>query len=71
MPRATSSPPDYYAMYTAHNYQFLAYSAAMQGRKAETVLATRNARAVTPVPHGAGCCGVPKLEAGQLEMCHR
>jgi tetratricopeptide (TPR) repeat protein len=43
-----ASPPDYYAMYTAHNYQFLAYSTAMQGRKADTILATRHARAVSP-----------------------
>jgi hypothetical protein len=33
-------------MYTAHNYQFLAFSAAMQGRKAETVDAARKSRAV-------------------------
>ena len=39
-------PPDYYAMYTAHNYQFLAFSTAMQGRKAATIDATRKARAV-------------------------
>jgi tetratricopeptide (TPR) repeat protein len=33
-------PPDYYpVMYTAHNYQFLAYSAAAEGRKAETIAA--------------------------------
>lgn len=37
-------PLDYYAMYTAHNYQFLAYSAAMEGRKAETLDAVRNSR---------------------------
>ena len=29
-----TSPPDYYAMYFAHNYSFLAFSAAMEGRKA-------------------------------------
>jgi tetratricopeptide (TPR) repeat protein len=29
---AKTQPPDYYAMYTGHNYQFLAYSAAMEGR---------------------------------------
>ena len=38
---------DYYpAMYSAHNYQFLAYSAAMEGRKAETVAATDSSRKV-------------------------
>lgn len=39
-------PPDYYpVMYTAHNYQFLAYSAAAEGRKAETIAAVDNSRA--------------------------
>ena len=39
--------PDYYAvMYTAHNYQFLAYSAAMEGRRAETLDAADKSRAV-------------------------
>jgi tetratricopeptide (TPR) repeat protein len=41
-----TTPPDYYAMYTAHNYQFLAFSTMMQGRKAETLDAARRARAV-------------------------
>ncbi len=40
-------PLDYYpVMYTAHNYQFLAYSAAMEGRQAETVAAADNSRKV-------------------------
>jgi len=39
-------PPDYYAMYTAHNYQFLAYSTSMQGRRADTLDAVRKSRAV-------------------------
>jgi tetratricopeptide (TPR) repeat protein len=43
---ARTQPPDYYAMYTAHNYQFLAFSRAMQGRKADTIDATRKARAI-------------------------
>ena len=42
---ASTRPLDYYAMYTAHNYQFPAYSTAMQGNKAETVAAARDARA--------------------------
>ena len=37
--------PDYYPMYTAHNFQFLASSAAMEGRKAETVEAVTKSRA--------------------------
>lgn len=45
---ARTRPPDYYAMYTAHNYQFLAFSAVMQGRKAETLDAARKARALVP-----------------------
>lgn len=40
--------PDYYPMYLIHNYQFLAYSAAMAGRRAETVQALRDARAAVP-----------------------
>jgi tetratricopeptide (TPR) repeat protein len=39
-------PPDYYAMYTGHNYQFLAFSTAMQGRKAEMLKAVQNSREV-------------------------
>jgi tetratricopeptide (TPR) repeat protein len=36
---------DYYPMYTAHNYQFLAAAAVMEGRRAETIDALRQARA--------------------------
>jgi tetratricopeptide (TPR) repeat protein len=40
-----TDPPDYYpVMYTAHNYQFLAYSAAAEGRKAETISAVDHSR---------------------------
>ena len=48
---AKAKPPawSYYAgMYLAHNYQFLAYSAAMQGRAAEALKATRDMRAIIP-----------------------
>ena len=44
-------PPEwtYYAgMYLGHNYQFLGYAAAMQGRAAETLQATREMRAHIP-----------------------
>ena len=44
----TTRPPDYYSMYTGHNYQFLAFSAAMEGRKAETLDAVRNSRRIVP-----------------------
>jgi tetratricopeptide (TPR) repeat protein len=43
---AKTRPLDYYAMYTAHNYQFLAFSTAMQGRRADTLDATRKSRAI-------------------------
>ncbi len=42
----STQAPDYYVMYTAHNYQFLAYSTAMQGRKVETLAAADNSRKV-------------------------
>lgn len=38
----TTSAPDYYRMYLAHNYAFLAFSAAMEGRKAETLAAVQS-----------------------------
>jgi hypothetical protein len=34
-------------MYAGHNYQFLAYSAAMEGRKAETLQAVRDSRRIS------------------------
>jgi tetratricopeptide (TPR) repeat protein len=44
---AKTKAPDYYpTMYTAHNYQFLALSMSMEGRKAETIDAGRKSRAV-------------------------
>ena len=43
---AQTKPLDYYVMYTAHNYQFLAFSAAMEGRQAETMEAVRQSRAL-------------------------
>jgi tetratricopeptide (TPR) repeat protein len=43
---AMTNPIDYYpAMYVSHNYQFLAYSAATEGREAETLDAVRRSRA--------------------------
>jgi tetratricopeptide (TPR) repeat protein len=47
---AQTVPPDYYAMYLAHNQAFLAYSAAMEGRKAETLSAVQELAASVPVP---------------------
>ena len=44
-----TTPPDYYiSMYGGHNYQFLAYSTAMEGRRAETIHAVDRSRAITP-----------------------
>jgi tetratricopeptide (TPR) repeat protein len=43
---ANTSPLDYYpTMYISHNYQFLAFSAAAEGRDAETLDAVRRSRA--------------------------
>jgi tetratricopeptide (TPR) repeat protein len=39
-----TAAPDYYPMYSAHNFQFLAFSAAMEGRRAETLAALKQAR---------------------------
>jgi hypothetical protein len=45
-----ATPPlDYYGMYLAHNYQFLGFSAAMEGRKAEALDASVKMSASMPV----------------------
>ena len=46
--RLTTAPDYYAAMYTGHNYQFLAFSAAMEGRLAETIDAVDRSRALAP-----------------------
>lgn len=43
-----TAPPDYYPMYLVHNYQFLAFAAAMEGRSAEAISASRSARSAMP-----------------------
>ena len=43
-----TQPPDYYPMYVAHNFQFLAYATAMQGRRAETFSAVKAASDAVP-----------------------
>jgi tetratricopeptide (TPR) repeat protein len=53
-----TNAPDYYPMYTAHNYQFLAFSAAMEGRRAETIEAMRKARQILPDAMLLGMPGV-------------
>jgi tetratricopeptide (TPR) repeat protein len=55
---ARTRPLDYYVMYTAHNYQFLAFSTVMQGRKADTLDAARKARALVPDDMLLGMPGV-------------
>lgn len=54
---AKAKAPDYYVMYTAHNYQFLAFSTAMQGRKADTIDAAHKARGVVSDDMLAGMPG--------------
>jgi tetratricopeptide (TPR) repeat protein len=56
-----TAPPDYYPMYLIHNYQFLAYSAAMAGRAVETIDALKQARAAVPE---AMLLGMPGLDWG-------
>ena len=56
-----TAAPDYYPMYLIHNYQFLAYAAAMEGRRAETVEALRQARAAVP---DSMLLGMPGLDWG-------
>jgi tetratricopeptide (TPR) repeat protein len=46
-----TTPPDYYPMYLRHNYEFLAYAAAMEGRKAETLAAVEGYRGVMSGMH--------------------
>lgn len=46
---AATAAPDYYLMYLAHNYAFLAFSAAMEGRKAETLAAVHSVVEAVPL----------------------
>ena len=46
---AATSAPDYYGMYLAHNHSFLAFTAAMEGRKAETLTAVQSMASVAPL----------------------
>jgi hypothetical protein len=41
-------PPEYYVLYTAHNYQFLTASSAMEGRLADMLEAARSSRSISP-----------------------
>jgi tetratricopeptide (TPR) repeat protein len=52
-------PPGYYPFYISHNYGFLAYSASMEGRKAESYTAAREA-----AKHATQdlVCGMPGMD---------
>jgi len=56
---AATSPPDYYPMYLIHNFQFLAFAAAMEGRKVEAIDALRKAKGAVPE---AMLLGMPGLD---------
>jgi tetratricopeptide (TPR) repeat protein len=56
---ASLPPPGYYPFYLAHNYGFLAYSAAMEGRSAEALAAARKSRATMPMDI---VCGMPGMD---------
>ncbi|MBS0377303.1 MAG: hypothetical protein JSS29_02365 [Proteobacteria bacterium] len=45
---AQTDAPDYYPMYYAHNEEFLAYSASMEGRKAESLAAVAELASILP-----------------------
>ncbi|HEY2837278.1 MAG TPA: hypothetical protein VGI89_11965 [Rhizomicrobium sp.] len=62
---------DYYPMYTAHNFQFLASSAAMEGRKAETLDAATKSRAAISDDLLAGMGGVDWYVAFSYEAMLR
>jgi tetratricopeptide (TPR) repeat protein len=51
-------PPDYYPYYLGHNYQFLAYATAMEGRRAETLDAVRHLRDAVPESLMLGMAGI-------------
>jgi tetratricopeptide (TPR) repeat protein len=46
---ASTAAPDYYGMYLAHNYGFLAWSAAMEGRKGEALAAVQSVMQHVPL----------------------
>jgi tetratricopeptide (TPR) repeat protein len=43
-----TDPPGYYAMYLSHNYGFMAFSAAMEGRSQESIEAARHSADAAP-----------------------
>jgi tetratricopeptide (TPR) repeat protein len=55
----TVDPPGYYGFYVSHNYGFLAYSASMEGRSAESIEASRKSAAQMPRDM---VCGMPGMD---------
>lgn len=55
---ARTAAIDYYPMYSAHNLQFLAAAASMEGRSAETIKALRDVRQVFTDDQAAGMPGM-------------
>lgn len=55
---AKTAAIDYYPMYSAHNLQFLAAAASMEGRSAETIKALRDVRLVFTDEMAAGMPGM-------------
>jgi tetratricopeptide (TPR) repeat protein len=55
----TIEPPGYYGFYMAHNYGFLAYSASMEGRSAESIEASR--KSADQMPRDM-VCGMPGMD---------
>lgn len=53
------TPPGYYPIYLAHNYGFLAYSSAMQGRAEESIAAARSSAGSMPRDV---VCGMPGMD---------
>jgi tetratricopeptide (TPR) repeat protein len=60
----TIDPPGYYGFYVAHNYGFLAYSASMEGRSAESIDASR--KSADQMPRDM-VCGMPGMDFFQAE----
>lgn len=56
---ASTTPPGYYPMYVAHNQGFLAYSASMEGRRAEALAAARDSARAMP---GELVCSMPGFD---------
>lgn len=53
------TPPGYYPFYLGHNFGFLAYAAAMQGRSAEALEASRESARAMPKDV---VCGMPGMD---------